>query len=400
MKLQKVGVLTVIFLTFNSQAMEPVASKFLEEKIGQLIFAASLCNPVKKKDCNKEFAAQQAYQLEKECIHSLIKNKKIGGVIFLGNLSYVKLRKTIEEYKKINPELFFGLDRQKSSLGVQFPNLDFPSAMMLAAISDATVIEKAANYTGKALNLFGINIYLTPFENANNDPENPFYMHSFGDDPAKVAQFTAAYNKGLSDAGILSCLSYSTIDSSALPTADLLVLPVNVVDGAIKKIITAVQDKKITEEEINSKIDKVVTLKNEAKKNQKKMEIGAFLDMLIDALRFKDEIYRCAITVAKDTLKNFKDEIVCDLIYRAKIEDYQRVQKLLQKEYETNKINGRKTIAVLYGSPYAIDYIAPYADKIIVAYEDTDVIKNAVSRVLCGFKSRGILPIKTTMSGV
>ena len=85
----------------------------------------------------------------------------------------------------------------------------FPSAMALAATGDATIVREAARITGVELSAMGVNFDFAPVVDVNSNPKNPVIgVRSFGDDPARVAEFGAAVIAGLRDGGVLGALKH------------------------------------------------------------------------------------------------------------------------------------------------------------------------------------------------
>lgn len=85
----------------------------------------------------------------------------------------------------------------------------FPGAMALGATDDVVNAYNVGFATGQELLGLGINWNLAPVVDVNNNPENPVIgVRSFGESPAKVAQFGKESMKGMQDAGVVTTLKH------------------------------------------------------------------------------------------------------------------------------------------------------------------------------------------------
>lgn len=81
----------------------------------------------------------------------------------------------------------------------------FPSAMAIAATGDPAYAERAARAVAEGLRADGITVNAAPVCDVNVEPRNPVIgTRSFGDDPARVATFAAAWVRGSEGAGVAS----------------------------------------------------------------------------------------------------------------------------------------------------------------------------------------------------
>ena len=79
----------------------------------------------------------------------------------------------------------------------------FPSAMAIAATGDVALAERAAQAVAQGLRADGISVNHAPVCDVNVEPRNPVIgTRSFGDDPARVAAFAAAWVRGSEGAGV------------------------------------------------------------------------------------------------------------------------------------------------------------------------------------------------------
>ena len=85
----------------------------------------------------------------------------------------------------------------------------FPSAMAIGAtgrVDDAYLVGRAMAEEGKAS---GINVNFAPVVDVNNNPSNPVInTRSFGEDPKRVAELSAAWVRGTQDAGVVATIKH------------------------------------------------------------------------------------------------------------------------------------------------------------------------------------------------
>lgn len=109
-----------------------------------------------------------------------------------------------------------------------------PGNAVLGRLDDVELTAASASAIGHELAGLGINLNLAPDADVNSAPDNPVIgVRSFGAEPDLVARHTAAWIRGLEDAGVASCAKHfpghgdTTTDSHlALPrvTADAATL--------------------------------------------------------------------------------------------------------------------------------------------------------------------------------
>jgi beta-N-acetylhexosaminidase len=79
----------------------------------------------------------------------------------------------------------------------------FPSAMAIGATGDPSYAERAARAVAEGLLADGITVNHAPVCDVNVEPRNPVIgTRAFGDDPARVAAFAAAWVRGSEGAGV------------------------------------------------------------------------------------------------------------------------------------------------------------------------------------------------------
>jgi beta-N-acetylhexosaminidase len=104
----------------------------------------------------------------------------------------------------------------------------FPRGMAIGATGNTQYAYDAAHFTALEAKAMGISVNFYPVVDVNNNPKNPVInVRSFGEDPAKVSAFGAAYVKGTEDCGILATAKHfpGHGDTSVNSHLELPVLP-------------------------------------------------------------------------------------------------------------------------------------------------------------------------------
>lgn len=85
----------------------------------------------------------------------------------------------------------------------------FPSAMAIGATGEPPYAERAARAVAEGLRADGITVNAAPVCDVNVEPRNPVIgTRAFGDDPATVAAFAAAWVRGSEAAGVASAAKH------------------------------------------------------------------------------------------------------------------------------------------------------------------------------------------------
>jgi beta-N-acetylhexosaminidase len=104
-----------------------------------------------------------------------------------------------------------------------------PLAMAIAATGDEKLAYEAARVTAREGRAIGVNVNFYPVADVNNNPANPIInIRSFGEDPAAVSRFVAAYVRGIEENGQIATAKHFpghgdvAVDSHLeLPTLDV-----------------------------------------------------------------------------------------------------------------------------------------------------------------------------------
>lgn len=138
-------------------------------------------------------------------ISRLIKNYKIGGLIFMqgGPGRQAKLTNRYQSESKV--PLFIGIDAEWG-LAMRLDSVArFPWNMTLGAIQDLSLIEKVGEEYGKQSRRMGIHFNFAPVLDINTNPRNPIIGNrSFGEDKQKVTERAMALMKGIQREGVLA----------------------------------------------------------------------------------------------------------------------------------------------------------------------------------------------------
>lgn len=162
----------------------------LEEKIGQLFMVAAYSN----KDTTHTNA-----------IEKLIRNQKIGGVIFFqgGPLRQANLTNRYQSKSKV--PLFVGIDAEWGLSMRLDSTYRYPWNMTLGAIKDLKLIEKVGELMGKESKRMGVHFNFAPVLDINTNPKNPIIGNrSFGENKVNVTEKAIALMNGVQNQGVFS----------------------------------------------------------------------------------------------------------------------------------------------------------------------------------------------------
>jgi beta-N-acetylhexosaminidase len=161
-----------------------------QEKVGQLFMVAAYSN----KDSNHINA-----------IEKLIKDQKIGGVIFFqgGPLRQANLTNRYQAKSKI--PLFVGIDAEWGLSMRLDSTYRYPWNMTLGAIKDLNLIENVGELMGKESRRMGVHFNFAPVLDINTNPKNPIIGNrSFGENKFNVTEKAIALMKGVQKQGVFS----------------------------------------------------------------------------------------------------------------------------------------------------------------------------------------------------
>ena len=104
-----------------------------------------------------------------------------------------------------------------------------PTNMAIGATGDTALAYRAGLVTGREARAIGIHLAYAPVADVNNNAANPVInVRSFGESPGMVAQFAAAFTRGVQDGGALATVKHfpghgdtETDSHNALPVVHL-----------------------------------------------------------------------------------------------------------------------------------------------------------------------------------
>ena len=165
----------------------------LDEKIGQLVSVG-----VNATFLNQESEAFKALR------HQVVDNH-VGGIILFRGPVYesVVLVNRMQQLAKY--PLLISADLEAGS-GMRFDDtVNFPWNMAIAATGDPNYARRAGEVTGREARALGVQQIYAPVSDVNNNAANPVInVRSYGEDPAEVARFVAAFVEGVQHAGVIA----------------------------------------------------------------------------------------------------------------------------------------------------------------------------------------------------
>ena len=162
-----------------------------EERIGQLFMVAAWSNKDKKHETE---------------ISDLIKNQKIGGLIFMqgGPVRQANLTNRYQNESKV--PLMIGMDAEWGPVMRIDSCINFPHQMQLGACDDDSLVYWYGVEMARQCSLLGVNVSFSPVCDVNNNPNNPVIgTRAFGENKYDVAEKAIMYSNGLQDNHVLAC---------------------------------------------------------------------------------------------------------------------------------------------------------------------------------------------------
>lgn len=162
----------------------------VDEKIGQLFFAAAYSNKDQK---HIDELTQQIQKLH------------LGGIIFFqgGPQRQLAMTRHFQGISKV--PLFIAMDAEWGPAMRLDSVLSWPYQMQLGALEGEEQIYQMASAIAEQLKRLGVHINFAPVVDVNSNPANPVINHrSFGSDVLSVGKKSIAYTKGLQENGIMA----------------------------------------------------------------------------------------------------------------------------------------------------------------------------------------------------
>lgn len=198
----------------------------LEQKVGQLVSVG-----INAGFLNRESEAYKALRREVETNH-------IGGIILFGSPVYesVVLVNRMQEHARL--PLLISADLERGTGMRLFDTTDFGWVMATGATGDPEYARRVGEITGLEARALGIHHVLAPVVDVNNNAANPVInVRAFGEDPADVGRFAAAFIKGAQGAGVIATAKHfpghgntATDSHRGLPSLNLSLADLNRVE--------------------------------------------------------------------------------------------------------------------------------------------------------------------------
>ncbi len=187
----------------NQQWVEATLRKMTEdEKIGQLLFATY----------HGSFTSTDADAYRK-MMHN-VEDLHVGGFINVTQMSPLGIVKsqayptavlTNQLQARSKLPLLIGADFERGSAMRLDEGTSFPTAMALAAAGNPADAYTMGKVTALEARAVGIHWIYAPVSDVNNNPGNPIInTRSFGEDPQRVAEYVAAFVRGVQENGGLA----------------------------------------------------------------------------------------------------------------------------------------------------------------------------------------------------
>jgi beta-N-acetylhexosaminidase len=166
----------------------------LEEKVGQLFVYAA----------RGSFVNEQSPEFRE--LRRQVSVNHVGGILWYGSEKVYEtawLNRRLQREARVPLLLCADLE---AGLGMRFEDVtDWPWPMAVAATGDPSLAEREGAAVGEEARAVGLNQIYAPVADVNLDPDNPnVSVRSFGDDPADVARYVAAFVRGVQSAGVIA----------------------------------------------------------------------------------------------------------------------------------------------------------------------------------------------------
>jgi beta-N-acetylhexosaminidase len=165
----------------------------LDEKIGQLFAVRGF----------GVFMAESSAPYQR--LRQAVAGSGVGGVVWFASNVYETAQLTRTLQREARVPLLISADLE-AGMGMRFLDTTFwPPAMAVAATGDPSLAEAEGRVVAREARAVGVNHILAPVADVNVDPDNPVInARSFGEDPADVARFVAAFIRGVQSEHVLA----------------------------------------------------------------------------------------------------------------------------------------------------------------------------------------------------
>lgn len=165
----------------------------LEEKIGQLISVG-----VNATFLNQDSDAYRALKHQ-------IEDNKVGGIILFRGPVYESVILVNRMQQLARYPLLISADLEAGP-GMRFDDtINFPWNMAVGATGNPEYARRQGEITAREARALGVHQIFAPVVDVNNNAANPVInVRSYGEDPAEVARFAAAFTEGTQNAGAIA----------------------------------------------------------------------------------------------------------------------------------------------------------------------------------------------------
>ena len=162
----------------------------LKEKVGQLFIFT---------------IAPQETKANQDLLRDVVKDYKVGGLLFSGGELATQARLTNQAQKMAEVPLLITFDGEWG-LSMRLKGTPiFPRNKTLGHIKDKRLLLEYGEEVARQCRELGVHVNFAPVADVNINPKNPVInTRSFGNDPANVAAKVVAYSMGLESGGVLS----------------------------------------------------------------------------------------------------------------------------------------------------------------------------------------------------
>jgi beta-N-acetylhexosaminidase len=174
-------------------ANEQLRKMSLEEKIGQLISVG-----VNATFLNQDSDAYRSLKHQ-------IEDNKVGGIILFRGPVYESVILVNRMQELARYPLLISADLEAGA-GMRFDDtVNFPWNMAVGATGNPEYARRQGEITAREARALGVQQIFAPVVDVNNNAANPVInVRSYGEDPADVARFAAAFTEGAQDAGAIA----------------------------------------------------------------------------------------------------------------------------------------------------------------------------------------------------
>ena len=174
-------------------ANEQLRKMSLEEKIGQLISVG-----VNATFLNQDSDAYRA-------LKHYVEDNKVGGIILFRGPVYESVILVNRMQQLARYPLLISADLEAGA-GMRFDDtVNFPWNMAVAATGNPEYARRQGEITAREARALGVHQIFAPVVDVNNNAANPVInVRSYGEDPADVARFAAAFTEGAQNAGAIA----------------------------------------------------------------------------------------------------------------------------------------------------------------------------------------------------